>query len=294
MRACGKLWRCAGGFETICGPYGRRLVTNHEGGSNREGLPVGDFDRVQASVDPNRFVEWMRHQRAYGADRALGHLELNENDSVVDIGCGPGADLELMHRQARRAVGVDLSEAMVKAAKHRVPGAKVLIGRATELPFANGSFDAAWARALLIHVPDAETALGEMARVLQPGGRVVLSEPDHESHIVQTAYPATFERIKKHRRSRFRNPLIGRNLPDLAVGAGLSVAATWATPIVHTSFASARAAGGPFDRATHDAVDDGAISVDEGERYLQSLQELDDRGGFLFAGIAMSVLAVRS
>ena len=269
-------------------------MTSHEGGSSRDGLPVGGFDSVQSSADPGRFVEWMRHQRAYGADRALGFLELTENDSVLDIGCGPGADLELMHRQARRAVGVDLSEAMVKAAQVRAPNARVLIGRATELPFANGSFDAAWARALLIHVPDAETALDEMARVLQPGGRVVLSEPDHGSHIVETAYPATFEKIKEHRRSRFRNPLIGRNLPALAIGAGLSVAATWATPIVHTSFASARSAGGPFDRAAHDAVDDGAISFDEGEQYLQSLQDLDDRGGFLFAGLAVSVLALKS
>ena len=225
---------------------------------------------------------------------ALGLLELTESDSVLDIGCGPGADLELMHRQARSAVGIDLSEAMVNAAQRRVPNARVLIGRATELPFANSSFDAAWARALLIHVPDAESALGEMARVLELDGRVVLSEPDHGSHIVGTTYPATFEKIKEHRRSRFRNPLVGRNLPALAIGAGLSVAATWATPIVHTSFASARAAGGPFDRATHDAVDDGAISVDEGEQYLQSLQEIDDRGGFLFAGIAMSVLAMKS
>ena len=269
-------------------------MTIHEGESGRDGLPVGDFDRVQSSADPGRFVEWMCHQRAYGSDRALGLLELTERDAVIDVGCGPGADLELMHRQARSAVGVDLSESMVKAALRRVPDAKVLIGRATELPFAKGSFDAAWARALLIHVRDPETAVGEMARVLQPGGRVVLSEPDHGSHIVQTRYPATFEKIKEHRRSRFQNPLVGRHLPALAISAHLAVAATWTTPIVHTSFASARAAGGPFDRATRDAVDDGAISFDEGERYLQSLQDLDDQDGFLFAGLAVSVLALKS
>ena len=70
-----------------------------------------------------------------------------------------------------------------------------------------------------------------------------------------------------------------------AIGAGLSVAATWATPIVHTSLASARAAGGPFDRATHDAVDDGAISVDEGERYLQSLLEPELRCRYSQSGV---------
>lgn len=166
-------------------------MTSRDGGPSRDGLPVGDFDSIESSSDPGRFVEWMRHQRAYGADRALSLLELTDSDSVLDIGCGPGADLEKMNQQARSAVGVDLSETMIKAAQGRVPTAKVLIGRATDLPFSDGSFDAVWARALLIHVPDVETAVSEVARVLKPGGRVVLSEPDHGSHIVETAYPAT-------------------------------------------------------------------------------------------------------
>jgi hypothetical protein len=67
----------------VCGRCGCRLVTSHEGGSGRDGLPVGDFDRVQSSTDPGRFVEWMRHMRTHGADRALGHLELTASDSYV-------------------------------------------------------------------------------------------------------------------------------------------------------------------------------------------------------------------
>ena len=65
-------------------------------------------------------------------------------------------------------------------------------------------------------------------------------------------------------------------LPELVVGAGLVLSKTWASPIVHTTLASARAAGGPFDRAIADAVADHAISEAEAADYVASLVEADD------------------
>ena len=56
--------------------------------------------------------------------------------------------------------------------------------------------------------------------------------------------------------------------------------------------AAARAAGGPFDVAVKAAVDDGAISSEEAGRYLASLVELDARGAFVFAALAVSTAAV--
>jgi hypothetical protein len=119
----------------------------------------------------------------------------------------------------------------------------------------------------------------------------VLSEPDHGSHLVATDEVEIFERVRAHRRTTFRHPLVGRDLPALAVGAGLEVVGRWLTPIEHRALAPARAAGGPFDRAVTAAVEAGAVSAEEGRRYLASLEERDAVGAFVFAALAVTVVA---
>jgi hypothetical protein len=56
---------------------------------------------------------------------------------------------------------------------------------------------------------------------------------------------------------------------------------------------TARSAGGPFDRAVADAVNDGAITAAEGDAYIDALVDIDQRGAFVFAAMAVSLLARR-
>lgn len=254
-------------------------------------VDVGAFDRVDGSRSPADYVEWMAHQRGAGADGALDALRLGDADTVLDVGCGNGVDLGGLARRARCAVGVDLSMAM--AATSRASAATSVVAQVDgqALPFASTSFDACWARAVLVHTPDPQRTVSEIARVLRPGGRVVLSEPDHGTHVVSTPELDVFERVKEHRRSTFRHPLVGRRLGDLVTAAGMTVEATRATSIVHRSLAAARASGGPFDVAVQAAVAAGAITAEEADRYMTSLEELDRRGAFLFAALAVSVAA---
>lgn len=258
-------------------------------------IDVGAFDNLDASSSPEEdFVTWMEHQRRAGPDRAVDLLRLTGDDRVLDVGCGPGIDLEELSRRCGHAIGIDRSLRMTDAARAReeLGAVSVAVADGQMLPFARGTFDACWARVVLLHTEDPQRVVGEIARVLRPGGRVVLSEPDHGSHIVSTAEPEIFERIKEHRRRQFRNPLVGRRLGDFVTTAGLTVTATWVSPIVHRSLAAARASGGPFDVAVQAAVDDAAISREEADRYLGSLVDLDERGAFVFAALAVSIAGV--
>lgn len=257
-------------------------------------IDVGAFDDLDRSPAAQDFTTWMEHQRRAGADPALDLLGLTGDDRVLDIGSGTGVDLAALARRAGHTVGIDRSLRMTETARARVePDAgSVAVGDGQLLPFAHATFDACWARAVLVHTDDPQRVVREIARVLRAGGRVVLSEPDHGSHIVSTTESEIFERVKQHRRSQFRNPLVGRRLTDLVTTAGLKITTTWLRPVLHQSLAAARASGGPFDAAVDAAVADGAISDQEAKRYLRSLAELDARGAFFFAAVAVSTAAV--
>lgn len=92
--------------------------------------------------------------------------------SVLEVGCGTGLLLRRFAALAREAVGVDLSPGMLAHARAR--GLTVVEGDVGALPFPDGRFDVAVSFKTLPHVPDLGQALAEMARVVRPGGILVV------------------------------------------------------------------------------------------------------------------------
>jgi SAM-dependent methyltransferase len=93
---------------------------------------------------------------------------------VLDVGSGPGALTgELVRRLGPdRVAAVDPSEPFVEACRRRHPGVEVKRGRAEELPYPDGAFDAALAQLVLHFVSDPDAAAKEMHRVVRTGGTV--------------------------------------------------------------------------------------------------------------------------
>ena len=106
-------------------------------------------------------------------------------ERLLEIGCGEGGNLH--HVAARspgaRLYGVDFSPAKAAFAQ-RSTGVPCLVADAARLPFVDASFDALLVRDLLHHVPDRSGALAEARRVLKPGGRLTLIEPNRRSPLV--------------------------------------------------------------------------------------------------------------
>jgi SAM-dependent methyltransferase len=92
--------------------------------------------------------------------------------SVLEVGCGEGELAERIHRELDvDVVAIDQSERMVELTRAR--GVDARVGDVRELPFEDGSFDVAVAAWVLFHVAELDLALGELARVLRAGGRLV-------------------------------------------------------------------------------------------------------------------------
>jgi SAM-dependent methyltransferase len=95
--------------------------------------------------------------------------------SILDVGCGTGANLELL-AQYGDAEGVDISGDALEFCRARGLQ-KVRLGAAETLPYEDGSFDLVTALDVVEHLDDDVGGLREMRRVLKPGGRALLFVP---------------------------------------------------------------------------------------------------------------------
>jgi ubiquinone/menaquinone biosynthesis C-methylase UbiE len=114
--------------------------------------------------------------------RAVADLaKVAAGDRVLDIGCGPGAAARLAARRGAAVIGVDPSPAMLRFARRisaarRAHGIDWRVGRAEALPVQDGSVNVVWAISTFHHCDDPTGGLGEIRRVITPGGRLVLAE----------------------------------------------------------------------------------------------------------------------
>lgn len=91
---------------------------------------------------------------------------------VLEVGAGPGEFAERLGCDlGAEVIAVDLSPRMVELARAR--GIDARLGDVQELEFEDGAFDCAVAAWMLYHVPDLDRGLGQLSRVLRPGGRLV-------------------------------------------------------------------------------------------------------------------------
>src|SRR6185437_3675455 len=109
------------------------------------------------------------------AERACG----SSGGRILEVGVGTGISLP-DYARIHRLVGVDLSEPMLRKAQARVAEhglsnvEALAVMDATQLALTDGSFDVVVAQYVITAVPDPEATLDEFARVLRPGGEIVL------------------------------------------------------------------------------------------------------------------------
>jgi ubiquinone/menaquinone biosynthesis C-methylase UbiE len=188
--------------------------------------PVSYLDQIAASTPG----------RAY-KDRLLTTLELRPGLTVVEVGCGPGTDLAAMAAAvgpAGRVIGIDHDPAMVAEARRRLADTQVSVrdGDAHRLPLDDACADRVRTDRVVQHVEDPARVLGELARVLRPGGLAGLAEPDWDTLVIDDPDVATSRAFTRFLADKVRNGTVGRRLARLAAGAGLAVRSVEATAVV--------------------------------------------------------------
>ena len=133
--------------------------------------------------------------------RALRPAADGRRHRALDAGCGTGFQAALLEELGYVVHGVDISAGLLAVARARLPDAALARATVEALPYADGAFDAvACCGSTLSFVDDPGRALGELARVLAPGGRLLLEHGHDQGPAVGTLLEhAGLRDIVRHR-----------------------------------------------------------------------------------------------
>lgn len=106
---------------------------------------------------------------------ALQDLQLNDDDDVLDAGCGAGMFSALSIKTGARVIGVDAAQALLEVARKRNPNNTFLEEDLESLPFADESFDVVAGFNSFQYAGSFENAVEEAKRTLRPGGQLVIA-----------------------------------------------------------------------------------------------------------------------
>lgn len=205
----------------------------HTGGASappRLGLPRDEekraqvremFDRIAPRYDAmNRLMTARMDQR--WRRLALDAVGVGRGDRVLDLACGTGDLAELAAARGARAIGVDFARQMLAGARRRGIPALWVQGDAAALPLPDSSVTVITCGFALRNFVSLPEVFGEMARVLEPSGRIALIEVDRPSSpALRRAHSLYFDRWV---------PLLGAWLSDRAAYAYLPRSTAYLPP----------------------------------------------------------------
>ncbi len=120
-----------------------------------------------------RFYDW-------AVSDMLKMMEVEAQSTVLDAGCGPGVHAIRVAKAGHNVCAIDLSKAMLEQAQQRVEAEKMLDNiqfyqkDLTQLDFPDSSFHYVFSWGVIIHIPEVEKALDELARIVKPKGKLAL------------------------------------------------------------------------------------------------------------------------
>lgn len=223
--------------------------------------------------------------------RALAPVQ--GGDRVLDVGCGIGLEVARLARlvgSTGQVVGIDTNAALLDEARRRQRRAQRAIEYrvmdAHQLTFPDGSFAVCRAERVLRYLDQPAQALREMARVVQPGGRVVVFDFDSDATVVDAHDPALTRRVREILDMAIPQSWIGRQLPRLFRQAGLVEVTVSPEVVIFPSLAAyRRLVAGTLDAA----VRDGRLNHADVIAWWSDLERADCTYGFFAANLGFVV-----
>ncbi len=129
------------------------------------------FSNFYDTVNP---VFWNEKMRS----RAIELFSIQENDTVLDIGCGTGFATEELANKSNEVHAVDITKEQLSKALEKNIDANFILGDADNLPYKDNSFDAVWSSGAIEYFPEPVKTLKEARRVTKKQGKILIVGPN--------------------------------------------------------------------------------------------------------------------
>lgn len=259
---------------------------------------------VDGDADPRRYVRLMDKARGgRDADPAqyrgvFDMLAAVGGERVLDVGCGTGGAVRALAAAVGnlgRVVGLDVSRTMVEEARARAADCpapvEFVLGDAHAMPFPDGTFDAAYSLRVFEIIGDPRRVLSEMARVLRPGGRLVVNGIDMDALTIDSPDRELTRKVIHYACDVSTHGWAGRQLFGWCKELGLADVSVTPVAAVFHDFE-------PFYEivlraVVEDATAAGVVTAEEIARWLADLRERDRRGLFFYSQTFFRIAATK-
>lgn len=212
-------------------------------------------------------------------------LDIRPGQKILDVGCGVGFDIIELARRFPNTdfVGVDKSKGLLDIAKSRaanLSNTRFLASEAHQLSFAADFFDGAKIDRSLQHMKSPSKVIKEMARVIRPGGRIVVAEPDWGTFVLFNGNENISMELTRLWLQSFAQPFIGRKIGQLLNSHGVEDI-RWRSHSLTINQLSDADVVFDLTRLKNNSVEAGIISSKEAEDWWSEAQTASLNGSFV-------------
>jgi ubiquinone/menaquinone biosynthesis C-methylase UbiE len=229
----------------------------------------------------------------------LDALRLRTGEHVLEVGCGGG----FYAYEAGRAVGsagrvcaMDLSADQIAAAQARCADlecAEFCVGDAAMLPYGDAEFNILYGVQVFEYIQNLDDALGEVWRVLKPGGRCVILATNWSSLVWHSERPKRMSQVLEAWNAHAPHADLPAILPAKLARAGMRPIRQTTVPVLNNSY-HAGCFSYYLSRMIRSFVTgQKAITAVEGQAWLSEFDELDQRGAYFFCATPIITEAIK-
>jgi ubiquinone/menaquinone biosynthesis C-methylase UbiE len=251
------------------------------------------FSDVDGSEEPEHFVDCLYEQYSkdsahqFNKQRILEWVDLQNGQTVLDAGCGIGFDAIQMSMQVGETghvYGVDISQEMIEKAKSNAAHLELPLtfgkGNLYKLDFDGDFFDCCRVDHTFQHLSDPMTALIELIRVTKPGGKIIITDPDHDSLIIDTPFTDVNNRFIRFRSDHMPQGGIAHQMYGRFKEIGLIGIQVKPLTHVYTDYEEKKITS-PYLDEIWIAQEYGAVTREEAESWALFLREAINEDRFL-------------